>query len=282
MGYAREDSLGTLRFIILVGVFFSLIAVSILAYSASGYVFTGYPNVPGEFIVCIEGRVHPVNQTIVVYGAGGDAVGGPVVSVNNHAYLFNATDSKKPLRHDIDTLRLGCNSFSFKSDSAFRAGLEYHSVWRPRVRSLQARNLAAGRQAAYFIESDADRIMLSRFNLTDSVGRQIMWGEFEGARITYTIDEPGNYRAFLQVFDGVSWSDIYVSRFTVHVMTKDEIMLAEMVEDAGDDIPLASLFPPSPHPKDSKPVLFLKRGVNGAYIIAKMFWNMVLGTWAAL
>jgi hypothetical protein len=162
--------------------------------------------------------------------------------------------------------------------------VDYLSHWRPVVRYLELGNLMVGHNSRYFISTeDADTrpIELSRINITD-ITRDVkvmpaINEEFEGTAIRLVMEQPGNYKADVQVFDGFVWSDVYEVGYTVHVISTDEQKKAYPLYELSDDPAMESAdgFPPVIRPDDGAGMKGLKRAANGGYILGKRVGDFI-------
>jgi len=280
MAVSYGDSSGMVHYLLLFTAFVVFVTVCYVMYSLSGYTFTKYPGVAGEAIVCTEGEVAPSNQSITIINDGDAPTVNPKVAINGVDNDFNVTVSDKGVRLWTDAMKLGCNNITYTADSdtRFKVKIDYMSHWRPIVDALEINNLLVGQNARYFISTpDADprRIVRSTLNLTDITKDEALPAtnmEFNGSTVRYKIEEPGNYQADMQVYDGYAWSDVYEVGFTAHVIQTDEIKNAVRILEMPDDTPLES--PTTPplliNPKDNSGLIFLKRVVNGGYYLWKI------------
>jgi len=269
-----------IRFMVILTTAIVFATAALISYSIEGYTFTKYPKVPGEAVICIEGEVNPTNQSITVINDGQTPTVNPAVVVNDETFHFNMTIADKGARRRIDTLKLGCNRIRYyaDSDTQFKVKTEYLSHWRPVVKYLEIGNLQVGHTVRYFIyteDADSRPIVKSIINITD-ITKNVRQGpvfdaEFEGPAVRYRMEQPGNYKADMQVFDGYVWSDVWEAGFTAHVITTEEqkktyrlYMLADdpVVENDGY-IPIAL------KPDDNGGMKMAKRAVNGAYTLVK-------------
>jgi len=262
-------------------VFATLIVVfataSWLSYSTTGYTMVKYPGVDGRYVVCVEGEVNPTNQTITVSGDGGEPTVNPYVTVNGIRHVFNFTVEGDSYRQPTDAFTLGCNEVEYDADTdnMFSVKVDYLSHWRPVVRYLEIGNLIVGHEVRYFISTeDADKreIVTSRLNITDIThdmyAKPIMSREFKGPATRYMMEQPGNYKADLQVHDGYVWSDIWEVGFTAHVITTDEQKKAYRTYTLEDD-PIREnegLIPAAVRPDDNDALKASKKFIDGAYM----------------
>ncbi|MBD3387477.1 MAG: hypothetical protein GF416_00485 [Candidatus Altiarchaeales archaeon] len=270
----------TIKYLVLVTLFIIFITLSIASYSTTGYTLVKYPGVDGEEVICVEGEVHPTNQSITIINSGDEATINPYVTVNGVTHLFNMTVSDVGVRKRVDTLKLGCNNISYGSDtdSSFKVKLEYLSHWRPVVKMLEIGNLKVGHSVRYFIAT-ADwkkrKIVKSRLNITDITKNMndapIFDSEFNGSAVRFKMEQPGNHKATMQVYDGYVWSDVYEASFTSHVIVTDEQKAAYPSEILEDDPVLEhpAMLPAEIRPDDKEPTPTFKRLGNGMYMLAK-------------
>jgi len=273
-----DGSASAIKYLVLLAFAVLVATASLLSYSTTGYTFNRYRGQTGEAVVCVEGEVHPTNQTLTVIAEDLHGVVNPYVTVNGIRHVFNMTISDKAVRQKTWSLVLGCNNITWgaENDEPFKVRIEYLSHWRPTVNYLEMRNLIVGHSTRYFISTeDADRrpIMASRLNITDITkeGNPSADLEFNGSAVRYRLEQPGNYKADMQVFDGYVWSDIYEARFTAHVIQTDEQKKASKLRMIEDD-PVADnlgLIPAAIKPDDNPALKTAKRAVNGAYVLFK-------------
>jgi hypothetical protein len=252
---------------------------SLLSYSTEGYTLAKYPGLDGSAVVCVEGEVDPTNQTITVLNDGEEPTVNPHVTVNGVRHDFNYTLGDKGLRQRTNALRLGCNEVSLgaDTDTAFKARIEYLSHWRPVVKYLEIGNLQVGHSVRYFIsteDADGRKAEVSRLNITDitrNIENTVFSGEFNGSAVRYKMEEPGNYKADMQVYDGYVWSDWYEAGFTSHVITTEEQRKAYKLHALEDD-PVRETegyVPAAIHPDDNPGIKWMKKGVDGCYMLVK-------------
>ncbi len=257
-----------------------------LSYSTEGYTMVKYPGVDGRYVVCVEGEVDPTNQTITVSGEGEEPTVNPYVAVNGVRHIFNLTVENDAYRQPTDALKLGCNvvEYGADTDTMFSVKVDYLSHWRPVVRYLEIGNLMVGHDVRYFISTeDADRreIVTSRLNITDIThdmhAKPILSREFSGPATRYMMEQPGNYKADIQVFDGYVWSDVWEVGFTAHVITTDEqkrayrtyILVDDPVKENDGYVPAAV------KPDDYDALKASKKFMNGAYMLSGRVWDYV-------
>ena len=183
----------------------------------------------------------------------------------------------------IDDLRVGCNDVSYgaSSDNQFKVRVGYKSHYRPTIKYLEIGNMKVGHNVRYFLATEdwEDRpVVMGRLNITDitrSLERHVFYSQFNGSATRFKMDEPGNYRGTIQVFDGVVWSDVYEASFQSHVITTDEQVMATVTRILEDDEPasydgyIPAYISPDLHPAKAT----VKRTTNGAYILTKSIWE---------
>ncbi|MFH0861612.1 MAG: hypothetical protein V1875_01145 [Candidatus Altiarchaeota archaeon] len=288
-----EGSPPIIRLLLLFTVVVVVVTFSILSYSASGYTFVKYPGVDGLAVVCIEGEAGPTNQTITVMNAGKNSTVNPYVEVNGVRYVFNYSVDETGVRQATDELVLGCNNVSFGADSEgrFKVRIDYLSHWRPVVKTLEINNLMAGHSSRYFIstqDGESGRIVRSRLNITDitrDTDRQPRYDlEFNGSAVRYRLEEPGNYKAAIQVYDGYVWSDAYEVGYTAHVIQTDDVKRAYRTYEVGDD-PVqehGGILPVAIKPSDGDAMRMAKRAVDGGYVLGKRCLDFLKGEYVSL
>jgi len=269
----------TIHYLIVLALIVLFVTLSLASYSTSGYTLTKYSGMDGSAVICVEGEVTPTNQSITVINTDEEPTVNPHVTVNGERHMFNMNVTDVGVRRKTQSLRLGCNNVTYgaDSDTKFKVRFEYLSHWRPVVKYLEIGNLQVGHNTRYFISTeDADRrpIVKSKLNITDitrELAKPVFDGEFNGSAVRFRMDEPGNYKADMQVYDGYAWSDVYEVGFTSHVITTEEQKKAYRTYSLADDPVLrhGGLVPAEIMPDDNDAVKPFKRGVNGAYMLVK-------------
>jgi hypothetical protein len=275
-----DESNNMVKYLLTITVLLLALTVALYSYSTTGYTLVKYPGRDGDAVVCVEGEVSPSNQTLTIINADSRPTENPYVNINGVRYEFNLSVSDKAVRQRSDALRLGCNRISFgaQSDTQFEVRIDYQSHWRPTIDYLEVNNLLVGHASRYFIAThDAAKrpVVMSRLNITDvskdTVGNPKFDAQFNGSVIRYTMEQPGNYKADMQAFDGYVWSDVYEVGFTVHVIQTDEQKLATRLYEVPDD-PVQENNGPVPvavKPGDYEVVKLAKRAVDGTYMLYK-------------
>jgi hypothetical protein len=282
-----DGSGSIIRFLVLMSAVLLFVSLSLVSYSTSGYTLVKYPRTEGAAVVCVEGEVQPTNQTITVINDGDAPTMNPYVIVNGIGHEFNMSVSDKGYRQRTDALVLGCNNVTYGADTEtqFKVKLEYLSHWRPVVKYLEIGNLQVGHSTRYFIsaeEPDKRPVEASRLNITDitrDVESPVFYAEFNGSGVRYKMEEPGNYKADMQVYDGYVWSDVYEVGFTSHVITTEEQKKAYRLYELQDD-PVAEnpgIIPPAVKPGDNDGLKMAKRAINGAYLLVRRTADYVKG-----
>ncbi len=270
----------TVRYLIILSLTVLFITLSLASYSTTGYTLTKYPGLHGSAVVCVEGEVNPTNQSITVINSGDEPTVNPWVDVNGDMHLFNMTVDEVGVRKQTMSLQLGCNNVTYgaDSDTKFKVRVEYLSHWRPEVKYLDIGNLQVGHSVRYFI--GADDAVKSRLNITDitrDTAKPIFEGEFNGTAVRFKIEEAGNYKAGVQVYDGYVWSDLYEAGFTAHVITTNEHKKTVRVYELEDDDVLehGGIVPIEIMPDDSESLRLGKRAWNGAYMLVKRLTDLI-------
>lgn len=288
-----QESVNIIKYFLLITVLLILFTFSYFSYSTDGYTFVKYPGVAGSVKVCIEGETDPTNQTITIINDGATPTSNPRIEINGIVHIFNYTVDDKGIRQRTDALKLGCNNMIYGSDSdtRFKVKIGYMSHWRPQVKALEMGNLIAGHSTRYFVsteDADTRKIVLSRLNITDisrdsdKLPKYDL--EFNGTAVKYSLEQPGNYKAAIQVYDGYVWSDIYEAGYTVHVIQTDEVRKAHRIIEVEDD-PIRETqgyVPVAIKPDDNEAVKIAKRAVDGGYILAKRAVDFARGTYFGL
>jgi hypothetical protein len=270
------------RLMLIIFVFFLVIislVISTMTYSTSGYTFVKYPRVSGNVTVCVEGEVNPTGQWVSFISDDERPTINPYVSVNGRRLAFNMTVPEESKRYEIENISLGCNRIEYgaDTDTQFKLRIGYMSHWRPIVRSLEASNIQAGHSVRFFLDSEdplGANITTSRLNLTDismvDYPVEVVYREFNGSTVNYRIENPGNYKADMQVSNGHVWADVYEASFTVHVITTEIRTKAYRSRPLEDDPVIENQrgFPQAIREGDNSLLRGLKRISNGGYIAA--------------
>ena len=288
MSYPKEDSvsLPITKFILFFTVMILIIGVARYNYSQNGYTYMKYQDIDSHFKLCIEGEVNPTNQTVSVVNDGEQATENAWIRVNNATYLFEGTIAQTGFMQKIDSLKVGCNDISIgsQSNTQFEMNINYVTHYRPIINYLEIGNMKVGHNVRYFIATqnfETQKINRSRLNITDvtrTLERRVFYDEFEGAAIRFKMDEPGNYRADMQVFDGEVWSDIYQSSFQSHVIVTDEQSKATRTFLLEDDMSIQNdlTIPIAIEPDERDWKKEVGRTANGGYHIYLRVKNLVL------
>jgi|GEM_PF-3845983 len=267
-----------IRFFLLMSMLALYVAVSAISYSQMGYTLVKHPGIEGGATICIEGEVHPTNQSITLVNDYEVPTERPWVMVNGDQRTLNGT-LEGNWTFKTTSLKLGCNEVSYGADAEtrFKVHLDYQAHYRPRIKYLEIGNMKVGHNVRYFLATEdwEERPpVMGRINITDitkRLWRDVHYAQFNGSATRFRMEEPGNYRASLQVFDGEVWSDIYEASFQSHVITTDEQVTATVTEEIDDDEPLEyeGWVPTYIEPTEHNSKKTFKRIVNGAYIFTK-------------
>ena len=269
-------------------VFFTMVPVLYLAYPYSSYTWTHFPETDSNFSFSIEGNLPPINQTLVFtnYNTSSPA-SNPVVTINgnttNYAGILDET-----MVIEIDSLENGINTVSTDSSSgAYSLVINYTPYWKPVIRRLDISNLKAEEMAVFTIvvEDNGQDIVLSNIVIGEDKegGIELYELDFEGLETAAIIDDPGNYVAYLRVFDGVGWSDYYKTSFTTNIVTTHEQLRTDPMSDS---MVMGSSwgFPSVIGPDDNTIVVFVKKDLNAFHMtylgtrnLMKHYTNTIMG-----
>lgn len=265
----------TIKYLLTFTLTIILATLSFVSFSTTGYTLTKYPKIKGDNVICVEGEVHPTNQTITLVDPEGKVVD-PWVRVNGILHSLNGTQNSMKR---IDDLKLGCNHVEYggKSDTKYNLRISYSSHWRPVIVYLEIGNLRVGHSVRFFLatqDAHVRRIEAGRLNITDVTRqffRHVFYGEFNGSAVRYTMNEPGNYKASMQVYDGAVWSDVYEVGFTSHIITTEEQKRAYRAYMLEDDqvLEYEGILPIESRPDDPHWLRPMKRMVAGGYILTE-------------
>ena len=247
------------------------LAAARASYSQTGYTLTHYPGKSkNDFQLCTEGEVHP-NQAYFVLTPLEDSMAvNPFVKINDKTYSFE-TALDKEINKSIQ-LMLGCNQVTYgASKGGFKLEVRYLSHYRPRVEYLEAINLRAGKENKFFISTDEEPMQtrLEIYDVTRNMRRLLVNKTFPGSQTEAKIVEPGNLQAYVQVYDGHVYSDIYEAPFSIHVVTTSEQKKMHRTFEVPDDEPLESQvqFVKIIQPDEGGDTASIKRFFHGSYIL---------------
>lgn len=258
-----------------------------LTYSQNGYTLTKHSGIDSDAIICIEGQVKPTNQTLTFMPKNG--VSSPWVRVNGRLHILNHTLSTNASLNIADFL-VGCNEISFGSydEGEFDIRISYLTHYRPEITHLVISNMRVGHNARYFIATkdwEKRTVKSSSMNITDisrGIERIVFHERFNGSATNYRMDEPGNYRATLQVYDGFVFSDIYEASFRSHLISTDQQVPALATKSLVDESQMGcERLLPSCIASGEHPVrVSVKRTLNGSYMLNKMLGWRIMRLWA--
>ena len=269
-------------------VFFTMVPVLYLAYPYSSYTWAHFPETDSNFSFSIEGNLPPINQTLVFTNSNTSSpASNPVVTINgnttNYAGILDET-----MVIEIDSLENGINTVSTDSSSgAYSLVINYTPYWKPVIRRLDISNLKAEEMAVFTIvvEDNGQDIVLSNIVIGEDKegGIELYELDFEGLETAAIIDDPGNYVAYLRVFDGVGWSDYYKTSFTTNIVTTHEQLRTDPMSDS---MVMGSSwgFPSVIGPDDNTIVVFVKKDLNAFHMtylgtrnLMKHYTNTIMG-----
>ena len=249
---------------------FIMVPTLYFAYPYSGYTWTHFPETDSNFSFSIEGNMPPINQTLIFtsYNASAPA-SDPVVIING-----NTTDYAGILDEttaiDIDFLRNGINTVSTGSSSGtYSLVINYTPHWKPVIKRLDIPNLKAGEMAVFTIvvEDNSRDIVSSNIVIGEDKenGIELYNLEFDGHETAAIIEDPGNYVAYVNVFDGVGWSGYYETSFTTNFVTTHEQLRTDPMSDP--EIMESSWgFPSVISQNDNAIAVFMKKDVNAFHM----------------
>ena len=269
-------------------VIFVMVPILYLAYPYSSYAWTHFPEVDSNFTFSIEGNRPPINQTLVLtsYNAS-SPFSNPSVTINGNTTGYGGVLDETTVI-EIDSLENGINTVSTDSSSgAYCLVINYTPYWKPVIRRLDISNLKAGEMAVFTI--------VTKDNVQDIVSSNIVIGEdkdngielydldFDGFETAVIIDDPGNYVAYLKVYDGVGWSDYYKTSFTTNIITTHEQLRTDPMSDS---MVMGSSwgFPSVIGPDDNAIAVFMKKDINAFHMtyldtrnLMKHYINTMMG-----
>ena len=249
---------------------FIMVPTLYFAYPYSDYTWTHFPETNSNFSFSIEGNMPPINQTLIFtsYNASAPA-SDPVVIING-----NTTDYAGILDEttaiDIDFLRNGINTVSTGSSSGtYSLVINYTPHWKPVIKRLDIPNLKAGEMAVFTIvvEDNSRDIVSSNIVIGEDKenGIELYNLEFDGHETAAIIEDPGNYVAYVNVFDGVGWSGYYETSFTTNFVTTHEQLRTDPMSDS--EIMESSWgFPSVINQNDNAIAVFMKKDVNAFHM----------------
>ncbi len=205
-------------------VIFAMVPILYLAYPYSSYTWTHFPETDSNFSFSIEGNLPPINQTLVFTSYNTSSlVSNPVVTINGNTTSCNGIlDETTAI--EIGYLKNGINTVSTDSSSgAYSLVINYTPYWKPVIKRLDIPNLKAGEMAVFTIvvEDNGQDVVSSNIVIGEDKenGIELYDLDFDGLETAVIIDYPGNYVAYLKVFDGIGWSDYYKTSFTTNIVT---------------------------------------------------------------
>ncbi len=223
-----RDPIKRQRTIIAITFIVSLVALGIFANpQTSTYVTTAGGG--GIYPFSIEGDLNPTDQSIYIGDVATDDVGVYNISVNVNGiiYGYNGTLKNSGIEWSTYSLTSGKNFMEVTpSDSPVVAIVTYTPQWKPRIIKYNMIGLAKDVPTKISITS-SDRnkgqpILKSYVMIKALEDDEIVYDEsFDGTSTIITIDDIGDYIAYMSVFDGVGWSDTYFVKFGVY-LTKQE------------------------------------------------------------
>lgn len=260
-------------------VIFTMVPILYLAYPYSSYTWTHFPETDSNFSFSIEGNLPPVNQTLVFtsYNASGPA-SNPIVTINgnttNYAGILDETTAI-----EIGYLKNGINTVSTDSSSgAYSLVINYTPYWKPVIKRLDISNLKAGEMALFTIvtENNGQDIVSSNIVIGEDKenGIELYDLDFDGLETAAIIDYPGNYVAYLRVFDGIGWSDYYKTSFTTNIVTTSEQLRTDPIIEsvvAGSNWGFPSVIGQD----DNTIAVFMKKDINAFHMTYLNTRNLV-------
>lgn len=259
--------------------FFTMVPVLYLAYPYSSYTWTHFPETDSNFSFSIEGNLPPINQTLVFtsYNASGPA-SDPVVTINGNTTNY-AGNLDETMVSKIDSLKNGINTISTDSSSgAYNLVINYTPYWKPVIKRLDIANLKAREMAVFniVVEDNGQDIVSSNIVIGEDKkdGIELYNLEFDGHETAVIIDNPGNYIAYVNVFDGVGWSGYYKTSFTTNLVTTHEQLRTDPMSGSvvmGSSWGLPSVIGPD----DNTIAVFMKKDINAFYMTYLNTRNLV-------
>lgn len=217
------------RIIIVITFVISLAVLGIFANPQSmAYAVTVKGNTTYPFSV--EGDLNPTNQIIYIGDICTDDTGAQILSfgVNGFAYRYNESLNNSGFETNIYSLTSGKNVLKMSpSDSPVVAIVTYTPQWKPQIQTLEITGLAKGAPSQFSIIS-TDRnigqpISKSYMMIKSLDSDEIVYdGNFNGTNTTITIDDIGEYIAYISVFDGFGWSDTYFIKFGIYLTKQNK------------------------------------------------------------
>ncbi|MBU0763116.1 MAG: hypothetical protein KKD39_08840 [Candidatus Altiarchaeota archaeon] len=252
-----------------------VVMASYSGYSMKGYSLTRYPGENGTVTLCIEGEVTPTNQTISVATS---EPGNVWIKANNKQVVNETVEENKT--YHLDNLFLGCNLLEYGSydvNESFDFRISYVSHYRPEIVYLESANMKAESIVRYRIsvkDSLNNPVEKTWLNITDISGKRevpFAYLVYSGPAKDHMMPNPSDYRAVMQVSDGVAMSDIYEAKYTTHVIQMDLQTNAVRIAELKDDEPVEydGLYPPAIIADEHVSIKGFKRSLNGLYITSK-------------
>lgn len=224
------------------------ITIGYLGYSQTECSLTCFDDARLTFF--IEGDLNPENQ--MLYASRHDT--DTEIIINNITYFINGSEQA------IDSLVCGRNCMIIRSSNRTTVTVAYDVQWKPVIERFQIAGLEVGAESDFFIYSKD--VMQSYLRIEKDNGDIIFNQTFNGSKVRIKIDEIGNYRAYMQVFD-TGWSDTYYSEFTAFAGVSRTIDDVPLMISKTDEPAYSSIFPLTIDRKDCGAVLLLKRACNG-------------------
>ena len=250
--------------------FFTMVPVLYLAYPYSSYTWTHFPETDSNFSFSIEGNLPPINQTLVFtsYNAS-DPASNPVVTINGNTTNYTG-NLDETIVSEIGSLKNGINTVSTDSSSgAYSLVINYTPYWKPVIKRLDIANLKAGEMAVFTIvvEDNGQDIVSSNIVIGEDKenGIELYNLEFDGYETAAIIDDPGNYIAYVNVFDGIGWSGYYKTSFTTNFVTTHEQLRTDPM--SGSVVMGSSWGLPSVIGSDDNTIaVFMKKDINAFHM----------------
>lgn len=251
-------------------VIFAMVPILYLAYPYSSYTWTHFPETDSNFSFSIEGNLPPINQTLVFTSYNTSSlVSNPVVTINGNTTSCNGIlDETTAI--EIGYLKNGINTVSTDSSSgAYSRVINYTPYWKPVIKRLDIQNLKAGEMAVFTIvvEDNGQDIVSSNIVIGEDKenGIELYDLDFDGLETAVIMDYPGNYVAYLRVFDGIGWSDYYKTSFTTNIVTTSEQLRTDPIIEsvvAGS----SGGFPSVIGQNDNAIAVFVKKDFNAFHM----------------
>jgi len=141
------------------------------------------------------------------------------------------------------------------------AAVSYEVQWKPLIKQFHIAGLRVEEESDFFIYADRD-VSQSYLRIEEENGEVVLNQTFNGTKIRITIDEIGNYGAYMRV-SGSGWSDVYYSEFTAFAGVPRTTDNVPLIRSKSDETTYSSVFPLTIDRKDCGATLILKRAANG-------------------